>query len=432
MLHVLLPLAITILAQNAEPATTPELIVDVDINDEVYARPEPLTAEDIDSLVGQLHDSGCTTLLVRTGYLGLLPYRTELSYPMAFDADHAREHAFSDAGAEDYIATRIAMCERYAKSIADCNPVEAFITSAKARGMKAIAWIDIFDNFYPGYRSKFLEENPHTQWTARDGVTQFKGLISYAWPEARAFTLAQAKELLALGADGVHCSTSAHCRHMPNNHELDFYGYEQPVVDAFKERYGVDIQSADDFDREAWHDLKGEFMVQLYRELAELCHGQGKELWVGLQLGRYTTFTVDPHFSTNAVVRYTNHWKTLVDEGIADAFILGDYEIAASPAHSYWSIKTDIVREEGEDLFQWAARTYQQHCAGKTKLYLFSEWLPGPMDALSTRMDEWAARTRDNRFDGIDVHEAWNFENPPEKMQILKRFAGQLVGEPSE
>ena len=181
------------------------------------------------------------------GYLGLLPYRTSLSYPMQLDEDHARLHQSTMLGdVEAYISLRKEVLNRYRAFIDACNPPEAFIKAAHKRGMIAMVWIDMYDNFYPGYRSKFLEENPDCVWTARDGKLRFPGLISYAFPEASAFCVAQAKELLALGADGIHCSTSAHCRHVPNSHKTDFYGYEQPVADAFKARYGVDIRAAGD------------------------------------------------------------------------------------------------------------------------------------------------------------------------------------------
>jgi len=64
----------------------PELIVDVDVNDEVYNRSQPLTENDLKALVAQLHQNGCQTLLVRCGFLGLLPYRTGWSYPIRFEA----------------------------------------------------------------------------------------------------------------------------------------------------------------------------------------------------------------------------------------------------------------------------------------------------------------------------------------------------------
>lgn len=409
-------------------AAGPELIVDIDVNDEVWLREQPMTEADVDELVAGFHENGCQTLIVRAGCLGLLPYRTEFTYPMGFDADHARANPTSLVpDMEKYIVQRTAWGRKYADVIADFNPPEAFITAGHKRGMKVIIWLDLFDDGFPGYRSKFLEANPHLQWTARDGKTYFQGVTSYAWPESRAFRLEQARELLAWGADGIHCSTSSHCRHMPNTHEEDFYGFEQPIVDAYRKKYGVDIRTANDFDKQAWHDLKGQAMVQLYRDLAGLCHGQDKELWIGLQLGRYTQFSADSHFSANVVMRYTNHWKTLVDEGIADAFILGDYEAMSAPGQAYWSAKKDIVRESGEDLYAWAARTYQPHCQGKTKLFLFSEWLPGDIRQLETRMQFFADCTLSNHFDGIDIHEAASFEWPATKMDVFARFAEKLL-----
>lgn len=412
-------------AQDAAVCGAPKLIVDVDVNDEVHERPQPLTENDIRTLVAQLKENGCETLLVRCGFLGLLPYHTELSYPVHFDVEHARTNFAPFLGVlDEYLTHGTSWCNRYAETLRNLNPPEVFIRACHDQGMKVLVWLDIFDDGYPGFRSKFLDEHPHCQWVGRDGKTYFKGLMDYSWPEARAFRVAQAKELLELGADGVHCSTSSHCRHLPNTHETDYYGYSQPIVDVFQAKYGVDIRTAADFDRAAWHDLKGEAMVQLYRELAALCHDRGKELWIGLQIGRYTQFPVDPHFSTNVVARFTNHWKTLVDARIADAFVIGDYEIMSQPGQAYWTAKPEVAPLNGEDLFSWAAREYQPYCAGKTQLFLFSEWLSDIEN--NTRF--FAEMTCKYGFDGVDVHEAANFEFPPGNMALLKAMAERLRG----
>jgi hypothetical protein len=426
---ILLLLAMLVLSA-APAAAAPELIVDIDFNDEIYIRPEPMTEAQVVKLVKDLHDGGTDTLLVRMGYLGYLPYRTKLSYPIGFDVEHARKYPFKrnldPQKLEEFIEKFQAVHERYRKVIEMYNPPEVFIREGHKLGMKVVIWIDIFDDLYSGYRSKFIDENPHCQWTARDGKTYFNGLISYAWPESRAFRLAQVKELLDLGADGIHCSTSAHCRHLPNVQQDDFYGFEQPVVDEYKKLHGVDIRTADDFDKEAWHEVKGRFMNQLYRELASECHERGKEFWVGLQLGQHTHMAADPYFGTNVVARYSNLWKELVDEQIAEAFIVGDYEICSDPKLSYWKAKSLRPAPKG-DLFAWAAGHYQPYCRGKTKLYLFSEWLPGSKQALDHRVAAWSKRVVDNGFDGIDIHEAMNFEKQ-DRMKILKRLRDRLDG----
>lgn len=412
---------------NAGAARAPELIVDVDVNDEVWLRKHTMTEGDVGELVAKLKNSGCRTLLIRCGCLGHLPYRTRLSYPAdAFDPADVRANPAPGIikDVEAYIAQRTPWQKRYAEVIRAFNPPEVFIREAHKQGMKAIVWLDIFDDYFPGYKSKFLEEHPHCQWVGRDGKTYYRGLTDYAWPEARAFRVAQARELLDLGADGVHCSTSAHCRHLPNVKEIDFYGYSEPVVAAFKAKYGVDLRTAESFDKAAWHDIKGDMMVKLYRELAELCHGRGKELWVGLQLGAHTIFASDPHFSANVVARFSNHWKQLVEERIADALILGDFEMASKPGQYYWTAKPDIRRRNGEDLFSWAAREYQPHCKGKTRLYLFSEWLDNAR--LAEVLKYWSDVTCTNGFDGIDMHEAWNFEPSPAGMALLKEMGDRM------
>ncbi len=423
---VLSLMAVPMLAMAA-----PELIVDIDFNDEVYVRPEPMTQAQVAELVENIHASGCQTIIVRMGFLGLLPYRTNLSYPIGmFDEKHARSSLWPGGPWDDiekFIEVRKAVHGRYAKVLEAYNPPEVFIREGHKRGMKVIMWIDIFDDLWPGYRSKFLEEHPYCQWTARDGKTYFKGLMSYAWPEARAFRVKQAEELLNLGADGIHCSTSAHCRHLPNVHQDDFYGFEQPIVDEYKKRYGVDIRTAKHFNERAWHVIKGEAMNQLYRELAQVCHARGKELWVGLQLGDYTNFAADPYFGTNVVARYANNWKELVDEGIADAFILADYELPSKPDVSYWQAK-HINLAPGQDLFAWAAQEYGPYCRGKTALYLFVDWLSGGRAKIDESLAAFADRALRYRFDGVEVHEALNFESDSTGWDLLKRCSERLRG----
>ncbi|MEN6357437.1 MAG: hypothetical protein ABFD83_10165 [Armatimonadota bacterium] len=406
------------------------VIVDIDVNDEVIIRPEPMTESEVKTLLTNLKENGCDTILVRMGCLGLLPYRTSLTYPMAFDSQYAREWGKDQpfiSDLEKIIERNESWLERYAKVIEAYNPPEFFLKYGHELGLKVIFWIDLYDDGFPGFRSKFIDENPWCQWTAKDGKTYFKGLISYAWPEAREFRLKQANELLDLGADGIHCSTSAHSRHMLNVHEVDYYGYEQPVADEYLKRYGVDIRTADDFDREAWHDIKGEMMDKLYSDLAELCHGRGKEFWIGMQLGKYTHMCADPYNGGNAVVRYANHWKYLVDKGIADAFIIGDYEVVSfNKGDEYWQAKPDIVPDEGDDLFDWIAKEYKNYCNSKTMLYLFGEWLSHDPKELDNQLSVWAQRVTKHGFDGIDVHEALNVEEP-EHLAAFKRFANKLA-----
>lgn len=405
----------------------PEVIVDIDVNDEVITRPEPMTEAEVVELVQQLHEAGAQTIMVRMGFLGLLPYRTALSYPLTFDeADFRANYPGTPEEIDRLVARNHSWLERYRAVLEAYNPPEAFIQAGHERGMKVILWIDIYDDYYPGFHSRFLDEHPHCQWTARDGETRFRGLTQYAWPEARAFRVAQARELLDLGADGIHLSSSAHCRHLPNVHEDDFYGFGEPIVEEYRRRRGVDITTTDDFDRELWHQIKGEAVNRLYREIAAECHARSKELWVGLQLGEYVQLAADPYFSDNVVARYRNLWQPLVTEGIADAIIVGDYEsMKAGPGHPYWRAKRSIP--ENADLYAFGAHQYGPLCREhRVPIYLFGEWLPGSHQALDAQLAQKARYVLDHGYDGIDLHEALNFEGG--RMVFLQRFARRLRG----
>lgn len=424
---LVLTILFTILSFQGLTAS-PTLIVDIDFNDEVFIRPTPITESQVEELIDSLYKNGVDVLLVRMGYLGYLPYHTNLSYPVGFDEEHARKYPFTrdSVEMEGWIVQRKIWNERYREVLESFNPPEVFIREGHKRGMKVIMWIDIFDDEYSGHRSKFIDENQHCQWTAKDGKTYFNGLISYAWPEARAFRVAQVRELLDLGADGIHCSTSAHCRHLPNIQQDDFYGFEEPVVNEYFTKYGVNIRTTE-FDKKKWHEIKGEFMNHLYRELASECHKRGKEFWIGLQLGDYTTLSADPYFGTNVVARYKNNWKALVDEKAVDAFIVGDYELCSQKNLAYWTVK-NLTFTPSTDLFSWAASYYQPYCKGKVKLYLFGEWLKSCEKDIDLQLEQWAQRVLKNGFDGVDIHEAANFENPNSKMKLLRRLRERLNG----
>jgi hypothetical protein len=361
------------------------------------------------------------------GFLGLLPYHTDLSYPLVFDEEDFRANYWGSQEEIERLVTRNkSWLERYRALLEDCNPPEVFIRAGHERGMKVIMWIDIYDDYYPGFHSKFLDENPHCQWTARDGETYFRGLTQYAWPEARQFRVQQAQELLALGADGIHLGTSAHCRHMPNVQQDDFYGFGEPIVEECRELLGVDIRTAEEFDEHTWHLAKGRAVNRLYHEVSQVCRERGAELWLGLQIGEHVHMAADPYFGDNVVARYRNLWRPLLVDRIADAIIVGDYEsIKAGAGHAYWRAKPYIP--DDADLYAFGAEQYGPLCRSKgVQMYLFGEWLPGSHEALDSQLAVKANIVLEHGYDGIDLHEAMSFERG--KMVFLQRMADRLRG----
>ena len=91
--------------------------------------------------------------------------------------------------------------------------------------------------------------------------------LSYAFPEVRARWLAIIREVLKRDVDGVDLDF---LRHPP------FFGYEEPLVKAFAERYGADPRKLPD-DEPRWLDLRCEIMTGFLREVRRAVDEAGKQ-----------------------------------------------------------------------------------------------------------------------------------------------------------
>jgi len=139
-------------------------------------------------------------------------------------------------------------------------------------------------------------------------------VLSPSFPQTRQWWLDQVKTILESGADGVELRVICHQWEFA----WDEYGFEAPVVEAFKQRYGVDILASDDFDRAALRRLRGEAYTEFYREAKRLVQSYGKRLglhvgsWVGWEPEQFAPLGI--HFD----------WRTWLQEGLADSVTFKD------------------------------------------------------------------------------------------------------------
>jgi hypothetical protein len=133
--------------------------------------------------------------------------------------------------------------------------------------------------------------------------------LSPSFPEAREWWLDWVKDCLDAGADGMELRV--------RNHHSPFtwteFGFEEPVVRAFRERYGVDLLATDDFDRPAWERLRGEAYTAFYRDAKRLAASYGKKL--GLHVSQ--TMCLGPEFGSAMAVHWD--WQTWLQEDLADS-----------------------------------------------------------------------------------------------------------------
>jgi hypothetical protein len=152
-----------------------------------------------------------------------------------------------------------------------------------------------FDDYPYNSESRLRIEHPEWVPVDRRGILKQGGSIDFCYPEARrAMCDIHMKIIKQHGYDGAMFFTYA------ENHSVRFqdeFGYNQPVVDEFKRRYGIDLRTQN-FTRSAsrldWVRLRGEYFTQFYRELREEFKKNNYKLAVVL----------DPHD-----IYYTQPWN---------------------------------------------------------------------------------------------------------------------------
>lgn len=159
-----------------------------------------------------------------------------------------------------------------------------------------------------------LDSNEGVIALARGKDADTLAALSPSFPETRQWWLSWMRDILEAGADGVELRLRNHHSHLA----WVEYGFEAPVVDAFRQRYGVDILKTDDFDKAALRRLRGEAYTQFYREVKQLVAAYGKLL--GLHLS--TTLDTDPRQGASMNIHWD--WRTWLQEGLADSITLKD------------------------------------------------------------------------------------------------------------
>ena len=131
--------------------------------------------------------------------------------------------------------------------------------------------------------------------------------MEYAYPEVRDYMINKIIRTFSDGFDfdGVFLSIRSHG--LPPDH-ADQYGFNQPVVEEYKRRYGRDILR-EDFDVEKWRELRGEYFTLFLRELKAHLKTKGQKLSIGVQQGEY----IGPPFGNMRL-----QWRQWIEEGIID------------------------------------------------------------------------------------------------------------------
>lgn len=203
-----------------------------------------------------------------------------------------------------------------------CDPRQEAIKASHDLGMRIHAYLTLFDEGSPPsilygdnapfpWQSKFTIEHPEFLVCDRSGENRQYGVMEYAYPEVRRYKIGQILAFLEkYDMDGVYICTRSHSR--PAD-AADQYGFNDPVVTAFRERHGVDIRTQE-FDLQAWRDLRGEGLTLFFRELRAALKPLNKRISVGVP----RLDIVGPPYGNMTLA-----WRHWVEEGLIDELVVG-------------------------------------------------------------------------------------------------------------
>jgi len=226
---------------------------------------------------------GVDRVLFRVSVCGAVCYHSKVMYV-------ADDRSFAGRTAET-LDTCVGDIPSYlpnmAKLLRETDPLADCVELGHKYGMRVWAWLTVYDSMYYAPEGEFFHDNPQYTWVSRDGTKRIPGVPCYAYPEVREYRLRQVKELLAYGVDGLYMSMRSHSPWPTDVSGSREYGYNEPVIEEYKRRYGSDPRDAqpDSLAQLRFVKLKGEFLKLFLRQAHGLCEARGKKLAMNTGFG---------------------------------------------------------------------------------------------------------------------------------------------------
>jgi hypothetical protein len=216
---------------------------------------------------------------------------------------------------------------------------------AREVGLEAWLYVSLFDEGWPlspprvravshhnamhgqhvAWQSDLTRRHPEWLVTDRSGRRRQWGVVCLGYMEARRRFVERWTALVDQTAfDGLFICLRSQSRPAERG---DQYGFNEPVREDFRARYGRDIRDQD-FDVQAWRDLLGEYLTRLLREVRDALRTSGHKFAVGVPRGD----VIGPPLGNT-----TLGWRQWVDEHLVDRLII-DQNSSQCPSmwHQLW------------------------------------------------------------------------------------------------
>ena len=333
----------------------------------------------------------------------------------------------------------------------DFDPLKIAAKYARQFGLEIYAWMTLYDdnpavmhNGKCDMASVLCRTHPEWQLISRDGQEYYEGVFCYAYPGVREHKLAILNELSQYDIDGVLLSTRHHSRTQEfwdksmeyidgkiTFEELDKYaqsvrdnfGFNDPIVEEYKRRYGKDIRR-EDFDKHLWNKLRGEYLTLFLQQARELLRANGKQLSMMVKDENRDTSKGGHQLGWILSDLYTD-WEQWVAEGIVDELCIYDEERL-----TWWNFRKENWWEGALDFLE----RYRSVAGENVRLLLWldlwtAEWRTNPtyLEKYDSPAKPWHRSayadtkppeviekmiyaTIESLADGFTLHEAQNIE----------------------
>jgi hypothetical protein len=294
-----------------------ELFYNFDPTDPSRYHHRTVDAEYFDWLLGMLAGTGMT-LLFRANVAGRCYYQSKLMAP--FDHETV-DHRNPDAQ----------IFQRVADMMDACDPLAEAVRAGRRHGVPVWIWWNW--NEWHNVRTDWLDLNdrvwydrPRKYWCSRDGSRFYCGAPDWGDPQVVDRLLGLAAETLSYGVDGLYLSMRSHswwpCFPAPGwNDHLEPFGFNDSVVQTYRQRHGVDIRY-EDYDEQKWLAVKGEQFSNVLARTGAAAHAAGKRFILGTDPDR-TALMSGWHEhgllkQTNPHLQLHKDWEGWVAEGSID------------------------------------------------------------------------------------------------------------------
>ena len=225
-------------------------------------------------------------------------------------------------------------------------------------GLQIHAWVSINEDDHGwGLRSDFSLKYPEYRWRKRNG-DYYHSQISFAFPEATEYKLGIIKELLQnYEIDGLFLDwlRTGDVRDNPQTDAdgVADHGYEQPLVEGFKQKYGSDPRDLPNGD-ERWVRYRAQPHTDFMRGVRQLTHSQKPHMPISVMGANpwcYRGLKNPINGNLRGLLLDVNAWAR---EGLIDDAVAGGYYLTGgTPEKAFQALQEETEGKVNVWLYAW-------------------------------------------------------------------------------